>query len=265
MFYLPQPGTGEKEYIMGLETAAIIAISSAAARLAATAYGAHKTSSTSSDIARQQIAASERAAKLEKEAADKQLAFLKEQDEMDRAQAEITRRQAYDTGEASRQMTYEQWADRQRKLAPYQGMGQASAGTLSNLMGFKPGQMTVSEPTEAVPYQNIPYVPANTKSPIPGSLDGPTTPTTPPTVPTPSGGTLGALAGPAVPADVPGVTPPVTGMTPPVSAIPTSGGMVWMRAPDGTTKQVPAFAVPHYQRLGAMVINASLGQIGAVA
>lgn len=251
--------------------AGAIAVTSAAAGGAASIYGAHKTSSTASNIARQQIAASERAAKLEKEAADKQLAFLKEQDEMDRAQAEITRRQAYDTGEASRQMTYEQWADRQRKLAPYQGMGQASAGTLSNLMGFKPGQMTVSEPTSAVPYRDIPYVPADTRSPIPGSLNGPTTPTTPSNVAVPRVGTLGNLAGATTPAtvdtsaEVPGVTPPVAGMTAPVSAIPTSGGMVWMRAPDGTTKQVPAFAVPHYQRLGAMVINASLGQIGAVA
>ena len=147
---------------------------------------------------------------------------------MDREQAELTRKQGYDV-----------WTDKQRKLAPYQGLGQASAGTLGNLMGFKPATMAVAEPTAAVP-----YTPYKTESLIPGSVSGTTTPTS---------GTLGSLAMPQAPSTLGS------------AASPQSTGMVWMKAPDGSTKQVPSFAIPHYQRLGATVVSTPSWQTGAVA
>jgi hypothetical protein len=142
----------------------------AGATAAASIYGAKKQSDTSAKVAAQQITAANDAAKVEADAAAEQLKFLREQDAKDRAQAEVLRKQSYDTSEASRLMDYNQWAHKQTGLAPYQGAGQASVGSLANLMGLKPENMAVAAPKAAVPYAPIPYTPMDTSTSIPATL-----------------------------------------------------------------------------------------------
>jgi len=150
----------------------IVGAMGAGATAAAGIYGAKKTTDASAKVAEQQITAANEAAKIEAETAAEQLKFMREQDAKDRAQNELLRRQSYDTSEASRLMDYNQWAHKMTGMAPYQGAGQASIGSLANLMGLKPENMAVAAPKSAVPYTSIPYTPADTSSSIPSTLAG---------------------------------------------------------------------------------------------
>jgi hypothetical protein len=191
-------------------------------------------SSAAKSVANQQIKASGEVAKIQDDAAKRQETFLKEQDALDRQAAETKRRQEYDTTEAGRKMTYDQWLSRQKNLAPYQGIGKASVGTLGHLMGYTPAQQTMPDPGETVPYQPIPYTPL---------------PTAPATLP-PETPAASSFSAPETPTPAPVAAPATTPEAPAPSA-----ALVWMQAPDGTKKAVPSFSVPHFQRLGAKVIE----------
>ena len=126
-------------------------------------------------------------------------------------------------------------------------MGQAATGNLSHLMGLSPASMQTPNPSETnpyqplPPYQPVPYTPNSTASAIPGPAG--TTPTQTPTAP---------ATAPQPQSFLP------TDEQRPVEQAPTpqSGAeLVWMEAPDGTTKQVPPFSVPYFEQLGAKVMQ----------
>jgi hypothetical protein len=78
----------------------------AAITAAASIYGAVKSSSTSKDVAKQQIAAQLAAGAIDEKTAAAQLAFLERQDTADRQRDEIIRQQLYGATEANRQQDY---------------------------------------------------------------------------------------------------------------------------------------------------------------
>ena len=113
----------------------------AAASAIASIWGANKSSKAATQATQMQVDAANKAAEIEAQSAAEQLAFLREQDARDRAQAELDRKMGYD-----------QWAFKQTNLGPYRGIGVAAAGTLGNLMGWKPNQLGFSDPRDEVPY-----------------------------------------------------------------------------------------------------------------
>jgi len=110
-----------------------------------------------------QLDATKQAAKLEEDAAQRQLEWLREQDALDRRDAEILRRQNYDlteaarkdswaTSEADRRMLWENneanrkidWSKyiaRENNLSPYRGLGKSAGLTLAHLVGIAPAAM----------------------------------------------------------------------------------------------------------------------------
>ncbi len=113
----------------------------AAAQAIASIWGANKSSKAATSATQMQVDAANRAAVLEAQSARDQLAFIREQDARERAQAELDRKMGYD-----------QWAFRQSNLSPYRGIGGAATGTLGHLMGFSPNSMLTTDPRTEVPY-----------------------------------------------------------------------------------------------------------------
>jgi hypothetical protein len=218
----------------------------------ASIWGASKQSSTSKDIAKLQLDTSNRVAEIDAESSRQQLAFLKEQDRLDRL-----------SKETDRKMTYDQWAAREDNLAPYRGLGKASSGTLGHLMGFTPGSQKMPNPRDQVPYvplpkdEDIPSKPPWTQSnPSALHLMGFKSKPLPPAQSGPSAMSLASLAGVA-PAAPDGTQSMEQGEAPAQTSTTPQGDvtLVWMEGPDGSRKQVPRFSVPYFEKMGAKVIS----------
>lgn len=202
-------------------TAAIVVGAATAATVGASVYATHKQSEASKSAAKTQADATREAAVTENKAAQDALAFQREQ-----------------------------WAQAQRNAQPWIDMGGQANLTLQQMMGFKP---KVAAPTPA---------------PVP-----------PPTAPPPAGGAPIPSTGPTPRndrGDLP--TPDTAG---PIGRIPMSairsggyessqgyrpwngyqaanvGGAetVTLRAPDGTTKVVPAWQKDHWLSKGATLVS----------
>jgi len=185
----------------------------------ASVFSSKKQASTAEKTSQWQIEAANEAARLQKQASDDSLAFLKQQDALDRADAEVKRKSAWDSDEFTRSTDVARNNTRQGNLQPYLGMGNAALGSLGNKMGFKPEQMQTG--WTSTPYTPTPY------TPLPSSQ----TPTTPaPGSPT----SLSSLA-----------SPPAA----------SSSQTVLMRAPNGKVAPVPPEMVEQYTKLGAVVVQ----------
>jgi len=143
-------------------------------------YSAKKQSSTAEKTSQWQIEAANEAARLQKQASDDSLAFLKQQDALDRADAEVKHKSAWDADEFTRSTDVARYNTRQGNLQPYLGMGNAALGSLGNKMGFTPSQTATT--WQPQPYQPLPYTPTPSASATAGTLASLTNPATPSTV-----------------------------------------------------------------------------------
>ena len=167
-------------FLMSTSGMVTVAAVGAGATAAASAYGAHKQASTAEKTSQWQIDAANESARLQKEASDQSLAFLKQQDALDRADAEVKRKSVWESDEWTRKMDVGRYNTRTSNLQPYLGMGNASLGTLANKMGFTPSQTATT--WQPQPYQPLPYTPTPSSAATAGTLASLTNPATSSTV-----------------------------------------------------------------------------------
>jgi hypothetical protein len=122
---------------------------------------------------------------------------------------------------AAQKANYEQWSARERRLAPYRGGGQGASQTIAALLG-------------------LPAVDIPEPAPPPSFLTPPPSGATTATTPATSGPTSNVTGSQNV-----GTMASLTG-----------SGMVTMTGPNGgPSRAIPAYAVEHYKKLGAQVVN----------
>lgn len=242
-----------------MPAAVVIPLIAGAATAGASIYQSHKTSDASQKAAADQIAAANHAADLKAQSDKEALQFQQQQAAV-----------AQDNFVKAQQASYEQWATREDRLAPFRSLGSGAVSTLGGLLGIHgapqpgnppPPQFTPSNPGTFGNTGSFPTSPdktaqqnasqtnfdtgaANVQQQINGlPASAGAAPTGAP--PNPAGPgidtsqyaqkvgnqTLGALVSPSGQANnVPSVL---------------------MRAPDGTTKQIPVDQVWRYEQLGA--------------
>lgn len=180
----------------GLAVAAIVGASGASA--ASGIYGAKKMSSSA-----------DKSAAIQSVSADKALAYTKAKDAQEHADML-----------AAQKANYEQWAARERRMAPYRGAGQGASETIAGLLGLP----AVDIPEPAPPPAFLTPPPAAATSAAPAAAGGPTSSVNG----SANVGTMAALTG---------------------------SGTVKMIAPNGMMKDVPVGQVEHYKKQGAQVVN----------
>lgn len=236
----------------------------------ASIFSAKKQSKTATNVASQQIKATEQASAIEEEAAKRELEFLREQDALDRRDAETKRLQDWQLSEATRsdnfadreanrKMDWGKYITRQTNLSPYMGMGKSSTYTLAGLMGLSPESMAMPDPKTTNPYVGatytpVPYVPLSTDSRIPESFSTTTAPAASAVASSTAKAPLVSTPTAATSSQGQTATVPLSSVT---GALPLkSQSFVLMQAPDGSQQSVPASAVPYFQKQGAWVAQA---------
>jgi len=135
------------------------------------------------------------------------------------------------------QLEAARYGDISRRLEPYQAQATTTGDALARLLGVNPASYQYGTPEGAASSSMDPPVTMPTPMPTP-----------PPSLSTPTG----------LPAtDVMRQAATQAGMYGrwPFPASPPSGGTVLMRAPDGSTKQVPPDQVAHYTQRGAQIVS----------
>lgn len=160
--------------------------------------------------------ASKHAADVEAQAAREALDYTKQHDAQQRADEIVAQKANYD-----------QYVAKENRLAPYRGVGEAANNELAYRLGLTP----VAQPAPPPP------------------------PTFSTVTPPPAAASTGGLHD-LLPGGTPAATPPPAPSIPaPTATTSSAATLVTMRAPNGGTKQVPSDQVPHYQGLGATVVN----------
>jgi hypothetical protein len=135
------------------------------------------------------------------------------------------------------QLEAARYGDISRRLEPYQAQATTTGDALAKLLGVNPASYTYGTPEGAASSSMGP--PVQMPSPMA---------TPPKTTGTPTGLPAGdVLRGAATQAGMYGRWP--------FPATPPSAGTVTMRAPDGTTKQIPQDQIAHYTSRGAQVVS----------
>lgn len=218
-------------------------------------FGAKKQSDASTKSAQIQSDAATKAAQLKSQSDAAALKFQQDQAAV-----------AQDNFIKAQQASYAQWAAREQRLAPFRSLGAGAVSTLGGLLGIQgapqpgippPPQFTPSNPgtfgtgsfatspdktaqtnASATTFNNGA---ANIQQQINGLPQSAGAPPTP--------------GGPGI--DTSQYAKPVGGqslgaLVSPQGQAPANGAQtVLMRAPDGTTRQIPTDQVPHYEQLGA--------------
>lgn len=229
-------------------------------------WAAHENSNASQKASADQVAAANHAADLKAEADKASLDYQKQQAAV-----------AQDNFIKAQQASYEQWAAREQRLAPFRSLGSGAMSTLGGLLGIQgapqpgvppPPQFTPSTPgtfgnanpfptsSDKTAQQNTSQTTFNTgAASIQNQINGlPQAAGAPPTGAPPNPG------GPGI--DTSQYARPVGGQSLGSLVSPQGQNMngpigqtILMRAPDGTQRAVPVADVPHYEQLGAVRVQ----------
>lgn len=218
-------------------------------------FGAKKQADASTQSAQIQSDAATKAAEIKAQSDAAALDYQKQQAAV-----------AQDNFVKAQQASYAQWAAREQRLAPFRALGSGAVSTLGGLLGIQPA----AQPGLPPPPQFTPSTPAmfgtggfatSSDKTAQQNATQSTYNNGAANIQTTINGLPQAAGAPPNPAG-PGIdtsqyAKPVGGqslgaLVSPQGQSPTNGAQtILMRAPDGTTRQIPADQVPHYEQLGA--------------